>query len=334
MQAIAAIVETWLTQRRAGAIARVIGAQGLGPRPSGDLLVVDANGRTGGTLLAGAVQPEVISAARQLLSSDRAYMVISVDVDSVDATAAGLTCGGSVELLIQRLDVVPTVLWDTLSAGRPAALVTALGTDAPPIVVHPGGAMVGTLGESGLDTIAQGEAEPLLTHPGAGLARIEVGAVELVIEVWNPVPRVVIVGASDLSIALTRQVELLGWSASTSVGLDAATAAVQQLTPADVVVVIDHDPFVATPVLAAALKRGVGYVGALGSRRTQQARREHLADVGVRDIDIDRLYGPTGLDIGPRTPAESAVSIVAEIIAVRLGRSGASLSRTTGRISG
>ncbi len=69
MQAIAAIVETWLTQRRTAAIARVIGAAGLGPRPNGDLLLVDANGRTGGTLLAGSVQSEVIAAARQLLES-------------------------------------------------------------------------------------------------------------------------------------------------------------------------------------------------------------------------------------------------------------------------
>ncbi len=202
------------------------------------------------------------------------------------------------------------------------------------MVVHPGGKTVGTLGESGLDTMAQGEAEPLLTHPGESLSRIKVGPLELVIEAWNPVPRLIIVGASDLSIALTRQVELLGWTATTAVGVDAATAAVDELTPANVVIVIDHDPFVATPALAAALRRGIGYVGALGSRRTQQSRREHLAGVGVRDIEIARLHGPTGLDIGPRTPAESAVSIVAEIIAARSDRTGAPLAHTTGRISG
>jgi len=101
-----------------------------------------------------------------------------------------------------------------------------------------------------------------------------------------------------------------------------------------VVVVIDHDPFVATPVLAAALHRGIGYVGALGPRRTQQLRREHLTDVGVTALEIDRLHGPAGLDIGSRTPAETAVSIVAEIIAVRSSRSGAPLTRTLGRISG
>jgi xanthine dehydrogenase accessory factor len=334
VQGIAAIVEAWITQHRAGVIARVIGVAGLGPRPSGELLVVDANGRTGGTLLAGAAQAEVIAAARQLLGSDAPYLVISFDIDTVDATAACLTCGGVVEILLQRLDVVPVELWDTLAAGRPAALVTALGAGAAPIVVHPGGAVVGTLGESGLDSLAQAEAEPMLAHAGPSFARIEVGPLQLIIEAWNPVPRLLILGASDLSVALTRQVELLGWTASTAVTADAAIAALGQLSVADVVVVIEHDPFVATPLLGAALRRGIGYVGALGSRRTQQHRREHLADVGVRTLDIGRLHGPAGLDLGSRTPAETAVSIVAEIIAVRSGRTGTPLASTTGRISG
>jgi xanthine dehydrogenase accessory factor len=334
VQSIAAIAEAWITQRRTGAIARVIGAEGLGPRPVDDMLLVDSNGRTGGTLLAGAVQPEVIGAAQRLLAATTPHLLLSLNVDSVDATAAGLTCGGLVDVLVQRLDVIPRQLWDTLAGGRPAALVTLLGSDSAPMVVQPGGTTVGTLGDSGLDTMAQAEAEPMLTHPGAGVARIEVGPLELVIEAWNPVPRLLVLGASDLAVALTRQVELLGWTASTVVQTDAALAAIAELSLADVVVVIEHDPFVATPVLAAALSRGIGYVGALGSRRTQANRRTHLGDIGVRPIEIERLHGPTGLDIGARTPAETAVSIIAEVIAVRSGRLGTALGAGTGRISG
>jgi hypothetical protein len=81
---------------------------------------------------------------------------------------------GAVDILVQRLDVIPTELWDILSSGRAAALVTALGTDSPPMLVQPGGALVGTLGSSGLDTIAQSEAEPLLTHAGPSKQRIHV----------------------------------------------------------------------------------------------------------------------------------------------------------------
>jgi len=334
MQSVAAIAEAWLMQRRTGAIARVIGAEGLGPRPSDEMLLVDVDGRTGGTLLGGAANREVVTAARELLASGAHQVVLRLDIDSGDATAAGLTCGGVVEILVQPLDAVPTQLWDVLAAGRPAALVTTLGVDSDPMVVQPGGARTGTLGQSGLDTLAQAEAEPMLTFPGAARRRLQVGSVELVIESWNPVPRLLIIGASDLSIALTRQVELLGWSASTTIGVDPSVAAVADLSVADVVIVLDHDPFVATPVLAAALRRGIGYVGALGSRRTQQRRRDHLVELGVRAVDIDRLRGPAGLDIGPRTPAETAVSIIAEIIAVRSARSGAPLTSTTGRIQG
>jgi xanthine dehydrogenase accessory factor len=334
MQSIAGIAEAWITQRRIGAIVRVIGAEGLGPRPRDDLLIVDADGRTGGALLAGAAQPDVIRAAQGLLESGVNHTVISLDIDSADATAAGLTCGGAVEILVQRLDSIPTELWDTLAAGRPAALVTLLGTDGRSMMVRPGGATIGTLGASGYDTMAQAEAEPMLTFPGASRTRLKVGTAELVIESWNPVPRLLIVGASDLSIALTRQVELLGWTATTTIGADPALSAVGDLSIADVVIVIDHDPFVATPVLAAALQRGIGYVGALGSRRTQQHRREHLTDLGVHTLEIERLHGPTGLDIGARTPAETAVSIIAEIIAVRSARPGAPLTTTSGRISG
>ncbi len=139
MQGIAAIVEAWITQRRTGAIARVIGADGLGPRSVAGMLLVDANGRTGGSLLAGAAQPEVITAARRLLGGTAPHLVVSLDVGTVDATAAGLTCGGRVDVLVQRIDVIPRRLWDTLAAGRPAALVTVLGAQGLPMVVQPVG---------------------------------------------------------------------------------------------------------------------------------------------------------------------------------------------------
>lgn len=337
MQGIAAIAEAWLTQRREGVVARVVAADGLGPRPAADVLLVDRNGRTGGSLLAGAVQPEVVAAAGELLGSGVIARRLSLVVDSVDATAAGLTCGGRVEILVQRLDAIPRRLWDALAAGRPAALVTALdagrGRQAA-VVVEPGGRLTGTLGESALDTLAQSEAEAALAHTGTSVTTVALGPRPLLVEAWNPVPRLVVVGASDLAVALTRQVELLGWSASTVVTADDAVAAIGALTSADVVVVIEHDPFIATPALATALRVGVGYVGALGSRRTQAVRRTHLADVGVREADIARVHGPTGLDLGARSSAETAVSIVAEVIAVRSGRTGNPLTSTTGRITG
>src|SRR5436190_21958294 len=110
LQSFASIAEAWANQGRTGAIARVIGAQGLGPRPIDDMLLVDSNDRTGGTLLGGVIQPEVITAARQLLTSDDSQIVVALDVDSADATAAGLTCGGVVDVLVQRFELVPREL--------------------------------------------------------------------------------------------------------------------------------------------------------------------------------------------------------------------------------
>jgi xanthine dehydrogenase accessory factor len=334
MQSVAALVEAWHHQQRSGAVARVIATEGLGPQHRDELLLVDADGRTGGSLLGGALRPEVAAAAKELLGSGGALRLLTLDIDGGDATAAGLTCGGVVHLLLQRVDEVPQRLWDSFAAGRLVALVTPLAAGRHPLVVHAGGDLDGTLGSSGLDTIAQAEAEALLARPGAGVERLHVGDLELVIEAWDPTPRVVIVGASDLSAAVVRQAELIGWTASTVIHADAATDAIGALDHGDAVLVIDHDPFVATPALAAALRRRIGYVGALGSRRTQQHRRQLLTDIGVGDDAIDRLRGPAGLDLGARNPAETAVSIVAEMIATRAGRDGAALTASTGGING
>jgi xanthine dehydrogenase accessory factor len=334
MRRIAALVETWRAQGRDGVLARSIEAQGLGPRPNDDVLLVDDHGAMAGSLLGGVVNERVVAAGRQLLG-ERAlgHVIVDADVAFDDATAVGLTCGGQVNVLIQRLADIPVQLWDELAAGRPAALVTRIGDGAGMLVVRPGGAAVGSLGLSGLDTLAAAEAEPLLQHPGASSTRVVLGDVEVVIEGWNPVPRLVIVGPSTLAEALRQQAELLGWQATTTVTAAESLDAVEQLTRADMAVVLDHDPNVATPVLATALRRGVGYVGALGSRRTQEARRRALETAGVTDAEMAGLHGPTGLDLGARTPAETAVSIVAEIIAARSGRDARALREATSRIT-
>jgi xanthine dehydrogenase accessory factor len=112
---------------------------------------------------------------------------------------------------------------------------------------------------------------------------------------------------------------------------DAAYPALE-LEAADYLVVLTHDPKIDDPAIALALERGVGYVGALGSRRTQDRRNERLRAAGAGDEQISRIHGPVGLDIGAHSPAETAVAILAEIIAYRSGRGGQPLRQTTGRI--
>ncbi len=133
-------------------------------------------------------------------------------------------------------------------------------------------------------------------------------------------PRLLLVGVEPFGRELERQAALLDWSALTTTGLDESLAALGELGAGDTVIVMEHQHKIANPVLVAALQSEVGYVGALGSRRMQAARVRLLQEAGATEDQVAALHCPTGLDLGARTPAESAVSIVAEIIATRSGR--------------
>jgi xanthine dehydrogenase accessory factor len=143
---------------------------------------------------------------------------------------------------------------------------------------------------------------------------------------------VLLVGVEPFASELLRQATLLGWSTQTTADLDESLAALQPLGAQDAVIVLEHQHEIATPVLAAALQSDVGYVGALGSRRMQEARRRSLQAAGATDEQLAALHCPTGLDLGAQTPAESAVSIVAEIIASRSGRDAQPLRTGSDRI--
>jgi xanthine dehydrogenase accessory factor len=148
-----------------------------------------------------------------------------------------------------------------------------------------------------------------------------------------PTPQVLLVGTEPFGAEIARQAALLGWSAITATDLDHSMLTLESLGVDDAVIVLEHQHKIATPVLAAALQAKVGYVGALGSRRMREARVRLLRDAGVCDDEIAALHCPTGLDLGARTPAESAVSIVAEIIAYRAGRDAGPLRAGTNTIS-
>jgi xanthine dehydrogenase accessory factor len=153
----------------------------------------------------------------------------------------------------------------------------------------------------------------------------------VLVDVWVPVPSLLVVAAGAIAEALEAQAGVLGWGCRQVSGLEETTAAVAAFTDADVLVLLDHDPGFDDALLAG-LRHGHGFLGALGSRRTQAARRERLLAAGVAEADLARIHGPVGLDLGARTPAETAVSIVAEVIAARSGREPAALSAGRGQI--
>lgn len=256
-------------------------------------------------------------------------------------------------------------LRDAIRAELPVALATVIrsaGGEAvvgAKILVRPGKPVLGALGNAELDRVvardAEGELASGLTstrHYGInGEARQE--GVSVFIESFSPPPRMVIFGAVDFTAALVRAGKLLGYRVTvcdarpvfaTHQRFPLADEVVndwpdryleahgQDLGPADAVCVLTHDPKFDVPAIRAAVATRVGYLGAMGSRKTHGTRSERLREAGLNDGDIARVMAPIGIDIGARTPEETAVSIVAEIIALRTGRAVASLRDGDGPI--
>jgi xanthine dehydrogenase accessory factor len=252
-------------------------------------------------------------------------------------------------------------LRDALRANEPLALATVIrGPNlGAKLLVRPGGDFRGTLGDSDLDRVvtrdALGELEAGITstrHYGAhGEAREEV--VTVFIESFALPPRMVIFGAVDFTAALARVAKVLGYRV-TVCDARAVFATVQrfpmadevvndwpdrylakvgeELGPRDAICVLTHDHKFDVPAIAAAVQTNVGYLGAMGSRRTHDSRAVRLREHGLTDAQIARVMSPIGLDVGARTPEETAVAICAEIIARRTGRHASSLRDTTGPI--
>jgi xanthine dehydrogenase accessory factor len=252
-------------------------------------------------------------------------------------------------------------LRDALRAEQPVALatVTAGPNLGAKLLARPDGTTTGSLGHPDLDRVvardARGELQAGLTstrHYGEhGEARED--TVSVFIESFAPPPRMIIFGAVDFTAALARVAKVLGYRVivcdaravfATRQRFPMADEVVnewpdrylekvgEELGPRDAVCVLTHDTKFDVPAIVGALATNVGYLGAMGSRRTHAKRTERLREAGVDDTGLARIHAPIGLDIGGRTPEETAVSICAEIIAERTGRRPASLSDTSGPI--
>jgi xanthine dehydrogenase accessory factor len=263
--------------------------------------------------------------------------------------------------MAKRRSHVYEALRDALREQRPVALATVVAGPnvGAKLLVEPNTEPVGTLGNGDLDRVvtrdARGELEAGLTstrHYGAhGEARED--AVSVFIESFAPPPRMIIFGAVDFTAALAKVAKVLGYRVIVC-DARAVFATVQrfpmadevvndwpdrylakvgdELGPRDAVCVLTHDHKFDVPAIASASKTNVGYLGAMGSRRTHESRIERLREAGVSEAEIARVQSPIGLDLGARTPEETAVSICAEIIGMRTGRRALSLRDTAGPI--
>ena len=315
-------------------VVRVLDRHGFGTVEAGQLLTAAPDGDIAGTLLRGVLDRTVVPLA--IAEATGAPPITrEAHVAEDDAVDAGLACSGGATLLAHPLPApLAAALGTALERGQPAALAATADGAAALVLTGPELADVhGTLGAENLDATLVDTARNRLRRGATVTERVAADDADLLLDLWVPVPSVLVVGAGAIADALIAQAALLGWIARRVTTLDEALAAVAGFSDADVLVLLDHDPAF-DAVLAEGLRHGRGFLGALGSRHTQAARRERLLATGLTDDDLAALHGPVGLDLGARTPAETAVSIVAQVIAHRAGRSGAALAASEGRIGG
>jgi len=352
----------WLAAGHRVVAATLVERIGSAPLDPGAEMLVGEHGRIEGTVTGGCVEGALAEEAQRVLDGGPPHLA-SYGISDEQAVSVGLMCGGSVRVFVHELgpDIAEALaaVRDGLAQGTPVALATLLegdGAGAKMAVLEDG--VVGSLGVAELlDHSVAREARGFLDE---GVSRIrrygsggEVMGSELAvyIQAFAAPPSMTIFGAIDFSAAVARLAGELGYrvticdprepfaasprfSEAAEVVLDWPDRYMdgRTLGPRDVVLVFTHDPKFDQPALIAALGSRAGYVGALGSRRTHRQRAERLREAGVRDEEIQRIHAPCGLDLGARTPEETAVSIIAEVISVRARRSGESLSETAGPI--
>lgn len=380
MREVVGDIERWRAAGHRVAVARVVGIEGSGPRDPGATMAVTETGEVAGSVSGGCVEGAVVTEALDALAGGGARRRTYGYSDD-DAFAVGLTCGGTVHVLIDpELPAVYEPLRHALAAEEPVVLATVVDRQPPPasegpadgqppqpalpalgaaVLVHQDGSADGSLGSPALDAVVRRDAAGALAaglsatrhYGGAGEARQR--AVTVFYETFAPPPQLVIFGAVDFTAALARMGKLLGYRVTvcdaravfaTAARFPMADEVVVDrperhlarvgaaLGPRDAVCVLTHDHKFDVPAIVAALGTEVGYLGAMGSRRTHADRVARLRAAGVADGGLARVMAPIGLDIGARTPEETAVSIIAEIIARRTGRQGPSLRDASGPI--
>jgi xanthine dehydrogenase accessory factor len=317
-------LERWRDRGDRIALARVIATRRSAPRPVGSKLIVSDRGELAGSVSGGCVESEVVEAARDVLAGGEARLLTYGISDDL-ALSVGLPCGGEIDVWI--------------SEPQPELLA-----ELADVAAHERRAVYYTDLENGTEWLARDE-------NGGHSKILELDGRRVFADVFGPPPRLLVYGAVDTADALCAAARGIGWHTivadararfATRERLPSAheilvawpeeTLAQVQPDHATAIVVLTHDDKFDLPMLIGSLTSDAFYVGALGSRRNQERRRERLLEAGVHESALERISGPAGLDIGAHSPAETALSILAEILAVRAGREGARLKESTGRI--
>jgi xanthine dehydrogenase accessory factor len=312
MREVLSELNEWTAAGEEIAVATVVDTWGSSPRPLGSKMIVTRSGKMAGSVSNGCIEGAVFEEAQKVLKSGQSKIAAFGVADDV-AFEVGLACGGHIEVFVQPLNAVHRDLMAKLSRNEPATLRTNLVTGATELT--PGAASTTELAHRDGDWF---------------------------VEPFRRPAHLVIIGAIHIAIPLHRLAKVMGYRV-TVIDARAKFATDERFPEADelivawpdeamaklvvdnatYVVVLTHDPKFDLPALRSVLAGDAGYIGAIGSRKTNQNRFDALRKEGFTEEQLARVHGPIGLDLGSRGAEETALGILAEITAVRFGGSGA-----------
>lgn len=341
-------VERWSREGRRAALATLVRVRRSAPRPPGARFAVSEEGEVAGSVSSGCVEGDLFEHLQRVLEGAPSRLLHYGITDEM-AAEVGLSCGGEIDVLVaphQEADPAWTALRGAVEAAEPVVFLLALSEPlrGGQLLLRLGGSREGTLGSPAADERAAEAAATLFDVGGARTLELDLpvgegGPAEVFAEAFLPPPRLAIVGATPVAEALCHLASYLGWRVSV-VDPRETFAPPERFPEAERVlhqwpeeglrevgldryldvVVLAHDRKLDVPALAAALEAGCRYVGQIGGRRTQRLRREALGEMGFGEGELARIHGPVGLEIGAESPEEIALSILAELLAVRWGR--------------
>ena len=347
MKEILPEIDRWKEDGEKVVVATVVATRRSAPRPIGASLAISESGKMCGSVSGGCVESDVFENAQEVLATGEPKL-LSYGIDDDLAWSVGLPCGGEIDVFLERVEVS---LIHRLAELRESEERGMLFTGDRGGRGRDEGARARVrraVGEGLDDAVAQ--FDELIRRGRNPLLELDDGS-KVFAEWYGPPPRLFVYGAVDTAEAMCRGAKLLGWHAIVAdarakfanaradpLGRRAhrrvAAEAIAQVQPdhQTAIVVLTHDDKFDEPALIGALETEAFYIGALGSRRNQERRRERLLEAGVEESALDRIMGPCGLDIGADTQEETALSILAEILAVRGQREGGFLKDAKKRI--
>ena len=344
MKEVAAELEQWLASGQPVAIATVVRISGSAPRPLGATLVARAEEKIAGSVSNGCVESAVYEEAIAVLKDGRAR-VVNYGISDEFAFTVGLSCGGSIDVLVEPVGALHRAALEAVRSERPALLVRVVapadraGTVAVLTEDRAKGwsPELAELKVGALAALGEGRSRTVTARLGERDATVFLEAIAMP-------PLLAIVGATHVGQALAHLAKAVGYrvvvldprealaNAERFPGMEIVAAwpqeglATLRFGPSSAIAILAHDDKFDHPALVAALRSAAGYVGAIGSRTTNEKRVAWLRSQGVADRDIARIHAPIGLDIGATGVEEIALAILAEIVAVRRHRGGRSLS--------